>query len=164
MKKEEFHQRFHAAKTLLWQFTGEMILEILPEAAVYYFTMSRGRISSSDLSDLGWDERIYKRDERYTGEQLHGPFSETEYLKEVWRDEYVPRWVDLSVDDIRQDKAVIYSCSSDVFTKYDQEGNPYYTERRFKPWGVKSPNLPLGWKSVDSHGKFSIHRRRKKSI
>ena len=95
MTRAEFQQRFHAAKALLWQFTHEMILETLPEAVVYYYTMSRGPIPSSDL---GWDERVYERDARYAQEQLHGPFSETAYLNEVWREEYVPRWIAVCVN------------------------------------------------------------------
>ena len=158
MDYPEFKRRFEEARRVCVEATERMVIESLPPIWMY-------SVSVPDLvvpSDLKWDERPFHAFHLLAGITSH-PHDEDWMLRILFRDGFVPRWIDLSILTVTEIHTIFCATISSVVTRFDIDGNPHYTERVLKPWAIKSPRLPVGWKSVEQSGRFSILRTQQKA-
>jgi hypothetical protein len=158
MEHKEFWRRYREAKQQAIQIASSMIVETLPDIHMPFISFPMREPST----DLAYDERVFDRDDIHRQFGHGHPHEEQQMVEYFWRDGFVPRWIDVSVFSTNGTITVFEFHASDVFTRYEADGCPFYTERRLKPWASKSPRLPPGWESVEQSGRFSLnwHLRR----
>lgn len=153
MDYEEFWRRYREAKLGSLKIASSMILETLETTHMPFISFPMRERSN----DLFYDERVFDRDDLHR-QRGHGhPHEEQGLVDFFWRDGFVPRWINISVFSSNSRITVFQLSASDVFTRYESDGCPFYTERQFKPWACKSPLLPPGWVSVEKSGRFSVN-------
>ena len=158
MNVAEFKRRFEDARHQCVAATEALAIEALPTVWMYSISLpARAR-----STDLGWDEQHFHAFDHFSGITSH-PHEESWMLGVLCQDGYVPRWIDLSILTITEIHTVFCATIADVVTRYEAGGNPHYTERALKPWGVKSPPLPPHWKNVEESGRFSIFRTQQRN-
>jgi hypothetical protein len=158
MKFPEFKTQFEEARRQCVMLTESLAIEALPSIWMYSISLP----ASVRSVDLGWDERHFHAFDHFAGITSH-PHEESWMLGVLCQDGYVPRWIDLSILTITEIHTLFCATISDVVTRYEEDGNPHYTERALMPWGVKSPPLPAGWKSIEESGRFSIFRTQRRN-
>ena len=153
MDHNEFWRRYREAKQESLRLASSVILEQLPALHLPFIRLPMREPSS----DLSFYERVFERDDVFRRSGHGHPHEEEGMVDYFWRDGFVPRWIDISVFSTNGTITVLELCASDVFTRYEANGCPFYTERRFKPWAAKSPLLPLGWRNAKESGRFSLN-------
>ena len=153
MEHTEFWCRYRAAKQQALQVASSMIVDLLPEIHMPFISFPMQQPST----DLAYDERVFDRDNTFRQSGHTHPHEERGMVEYFWRDGFVPRWVDINVFSTNGTITVFELNASDVFTRYEADGCPFYTERPLKPWACKSPRLPPGWKGVEESGRFSLN-------
>jgi hypothetical protein len=158
MKSFESKKRFEDARRQCVALTTTLAIEELPSIWMYSISLP----ARAKSIDLDWDEKHFHAFDHFAGITTH-PHEESWMLGVLCQDGYVPRWIDLSILTITEDHTIFCATISDVVTRYEDGGNPHYTERALKPWGVKSPPLPPDWKSPEESGRFSIFRTQQRN-
>ena len=153
MEHKEYWRRYREAKAQALHIAASMIRESLPDIHMPAISFPMRERST----DLAYDERVFDRDDTYRQSGHTHPHEEQGMVDYFWREGFVPRWIDISVYSTNGTITVFELHASDVFTRYEAGGCPFYTERRLKPWASKSPLLPPGWRSVEESGRFSLN-------
>lgn len=153
MEYDDYWRRYSEAKEQAFHLASTMVLEALPAVHMALITFPGQERST----DLGYDERVFDRDDTFRRSGPTHPHDEKEMVDYFWRDGFVPRWIDCSVFSTNGSTTVLEFYASDVFTRYEADGCPFYTERRLKPWASKSPPMPLDWQSAAQSGRFSLN-------
>jgi hypothetical protein len=153
MEHAEFRRRYREAKRQAIEIASTMIVESLPHLHMPFISFPMRQPST----DLAYDERVFDRDDTYRRSGHTHPHEERRMIDYFWRDGFVPRWIDISVYCVNATATVFELLTSDVFTRYEADGCPFYTERPLKPWAAKTPPLPPGWRDVETSGRFSLN-------
>jgi hypothetical protein len=82
--------------------------------------------------------------------------TDTEVMDILVRDEHVPVWIDINVKKVMRGVTIFdLLCAGRYSMKVEDF---YYSHRGQGPFGIKSPPLPVGWKSGQA---FWLNKRRK---
>jgi hypothetical protein len=150
IERTAFARRFQEAAEASVAFAALMVRQALPPSRRFLIEPN----ASSDGNPLVDDERVFPDDSLPPGRML-GPLTFAEALDWLWRDGQVPEWVDVSVyrEDGTHTDLRLRCCGR--FTGLEQR--LYYPEG-YAPFGIKSPDLPSGWESVEQSGQFELPR------
>ena len=145
---EIFSSRFHKAVECDIAFARSMVRQSLPDSWRFLIEPN----ASYDENPLVDDETLYLKDSLPAGDML-GPLSFEEALSWLWRDGKVPEWIDVSVcaADLAHTYVRLICCGR--FTGLEKR---LYYRDGLPPFGIKSPNLPPGWESVQANGRFDL--------
>ena len=130
------------------EFACKYVSNSLPEASRYYVHL--GLPATYPLQP---GLRVYPEDAIRVKNPVT-PISAGEVVSLLWRDGFVPVWIDISVIDADNDYTYFQLLCADRFAA--DESLLYYSSRGQGPFGVKSPSLPPFWD--ESKGKFDLRR------
>ena len=149
MEEMTFGSRFQAAAAKAYVFATSMVSETLPPDLRINLALN----SSYDGDPLKSDEVVFPNDSDRDSESLVR-LTIIDAAKELWRDQRVPEWIDLAVEDCTSELTIIRALCCGRFTK--EESNLYHVAEGYPPFHVTGPWLPPGWDSVEKDGRFSI--------
>jgi hypothetical protein len=135
MQEEEFKQLLLSATDQAKQFASNYIKNNLPVDNAYHIRLS---VSHDDPTLTQFD--IYPEDNGKIVEMA----DVATVVATLLRKEKVPVWIDISVLEICKGKTVLSLLCAGRYS--DNIKELYYLQRDLGPFGVKSPNLPLGYK------------------
>ncbi|MFD2566934.1 hypothetical protein [Pseudotenacibaculum haliotis] len=122
MTKEEFLFRLQGASFLAMKFAENYVKNKLYTEFRYDVTLIEPENRSKEFSEI----------------------KENEAVDLIFKEGKVPTWIDISVSKVTKKETIInLLCSKDYSKKKE---DLYYTEGGSKPFGIKSPNLPIGYK------------------
>ncbi|WP_165246667.1 hypothetical protein [Paludisphaera soli] len=155
MDGQEFASRLRLAADASVVFAREFVRETLPDETAFLVFPNQ----SCDGHPLVGDETIYPQDSlpdglHMDGGRHHGPWTAGEVVDFLWRDEKVPEWIDVMVEDEDGRRTLVSLRCCGRFTA--QEDLLYYRGRETRPFAVKSPYFPPHWESVEASGRFSV--------
>lgn len=85
-------------------------------------------------------------------------FEKTDLVDQLWRQEKIPEWIDLSVMSVVDTTTIIRVEWSERLV--EDESQCVYAKRGQGPFGIKSPVLPPNWISVEASGRFSLSKKK----
>ncbi|WP_237229255.1 hypothetical protein [Rubinisphaera sp. JC750] len=137
MDKAEFAKLFQKASAACVEFAREHVTDLLPDATRYELFPN----CSYDENPLREDERVFP-DDRLADDEFH-EMDATQVVDFLWRDGMVPEWIDLSVVSADEQHTVAELRCCGRFTANSEL--LYYRQRNMGPFGIKSPDLPVGY-------------------
>jgi len=148
IERAAFERHFRAAVESSVAFAATMVRPSLPAARRFLIEPN----ASYDWQPLLEDQRLYPEDSLPDGERL-GPLTFEQASGWMWRDGKVPEWVDVGVCGVDTHHTYTSLRCCGRFTGI--AGRLYY-RNGLPPFGIKSPVLPVGWKSVEESGRFDL--------
>ncbi|MEQ8789523.1 MAG: hypothetical protein RIC55_24730 [Pirellulaceae bacterium] len=152
MDKITFGSRFQAAAAKAYVYATSMISEALPPNLRVNLHLN----SSYEGNPLDSHEVVYPADSERNQDSLQA-LEIVDAASELWRDNRVPEWIDLSVIDCTDELTIIRALCCGRFT--DDESRLYHIQEGYPPFHVLSPVLPPNWRSVEDDGRFSLRWR-----
>lgn len=147
MNKEAFSDLLKRISEADLKFASTFVSNPLPESFRYFVHLNQ----SFDNNPLTPDERVFPDDSVKFGERI-GPVPASHVADLLWRDGLLPEWVDISVERADAEHTYFQLLCCGRFTA--DESRLYYADRGQGPFGIKSPQLPMGW-SADQ-GRFNL--------
>lgn len=86
--------------------------------------------------------------------QWLGPMSPVEFVDRFWRSGMIPKWIDVSVDSVTPERAIVQALVCGRFTAW--ASLLYHVETGRPPFHVTSPALPFDWTPGQ---RFDVNRR-----
>jgi hypothetical protein len=139
MTQAEFHAMLICASFLALRFGKGFVTQDLPVDLFRYQVW----LNQSHDGNRMEDEVVYPADD---GKVLEG-FSEQEVVGLLYRDGRCPEWIDVQVEAVGAGVTVFRLDCCGRYT--DDKRRMYYSKRGLGPFGVKSPDLPPGFKEGD---------------
>lgn len=135
MQKEDFKQLLSLATEQAKSFALRFIANNLPPDNLYTIEFN---CSCDDPSVSNFD--TYPEDNGKIIESANI----SNVVKTLFRNGKIPVWIDIFVSEVRNGKTLLkLICAG----RYSNDINElYYHQRGLGPFGVKSPNLPVGYK------------------
>jgi hypothetical protein len=131
--------------------TRERFESLLSMATAHTVAVARTMV----FEDLPAEVCYQMLDER--GKPVGPEMKRAEFIQRVWSAGRIPEWIDLSVRARNEGFTLV-----DVFIAsklVEEESACVYAARGQGPFGIKSPNLPWDWESVEKSGRFSLRRK-----
>ncbi len=144
-----FEQHFIAAAELARDFAREFVEESLPDAMRF-----RVHLNSSYDANATAEFKLFPQDSSDEHTLATKQLDVEAVIDLLWRDGFVPQWVDVMVASETGDVTVLDVTACGRFIADEQR--LYYTWTDIPPFGPKGPVLPA--KHVDGK-RFSIHER-----
>jgi hypothetical protein len=142
MQKDAFRERLIVATGRSLERARKFVRDDLPEACRYIVRLNQ----SYDGNPLKPGERVYPDDTIQLGAQV-GLLSAEQVVELLWRDGFVPEWIDISVDRIDGVFTILQLLCCGRFT--DRTELLYYAAGDAYPFGIKSPPFPPDWQEGD---------------
>lgn len=150
MNKEAFSDLLKCVSEADRKFASTFVCNLLPESFRYFIHMNQ----SFDEGPLAPDERVFQ-DGTVKFDERIGPIPASRVVELLWRDGLLPEWVDISVVQADDEHTYFQLLCCGRFTA--NESRYYYASRGQGPFGIKSPQLPMGWS--DDQGRFDLNWR-----
>lgn len=147
MRKEDFRNQLTAASFAALRFGQECSKACLSHNLIYVVVLNAGYCGNCENNKV-----IYPED---NGKIQYG-LSEMEVPDLLHRDDRCPRWIDISV--AGADKEVTLLCLICSECYYADESQMFYYQQGTQPFGIKSPNLPVGY---ETGNKFKLKKPEK---
>jgi hypothetical protein len=149
MDRSIFEQHFVEAAAAARDFARQFIEETLPDAMRFrvHLNMSHDRNAAPDF-------KLFPEDSSGARELAFEALDVKQVIDVLWRDGYVPQWVDLMVVGETGDVTVLDVVTCGRFI--DDEQRLYYSESGIAPFSPKGPWLPVDY--VEG-ARFSIYAR-----
>lgn len=147
MERTLFEERFLSAAAHAREFAQTFVKESLPPTLLFHVYLN-----SSYDGHAGSEDRLFPSD---SSRMVHlERLSTQQVIDELWRDGFVPQWVDLSVVGETGVATLIEVLACGRFAS--DELSLYHKEKGYPPFHVLSPALPA--MRVDAE-RFSIYNR-----
>ncbi len=150
MNRETFQDRLIRVTKLARSFAERFVVNEMPETFLYLVRLNQ----SYDGHPLKISERVYPEDI-----QPAYPMNADDVVHLLCRDEHVPEWIDISVEDVDEARTYMQLLCCGRFT--DDDSLLYYPTSDFSPFACKSPEFPPRWAKED--GKFDLKMRPNRS-
>jgi hypothetical protein len=157
MERARFEDHFLQSVQHSVAFARRLVRQSLPDAVVFRVYPNQ----SFDGQPRRSDEVVFPEESLSTLEDYQGPWSAEQIVAHLWRDGKVPEWIDVSVEAVLGGRTIIALRCCGRFTA-DERLYYYNDAGGIPPFGIKSPELPPRWKSVEASGRFDLdwrHRR-----
>jgi hypothetical protein len=152
MEHARFVEHLRRAAELAVTVARKLVLQTLPDSMAYGVYPNQ----SNDGHPREGDEVIFPNDSLRGLEDYHGPWSEEQVVAFLWREGKIPEWIDVSVEAVARTRTLVALRCCGRFTAND--GLHYYNDPGgVPPFGIKSPDLPPRWVSVEESGRFDPH-------
>jgi hypothetical protein len=134
MTKPDFRILLIACSTLAVRFAQSMVTQSLSYDCRYHVLLNQSADHNATSGEV-----LYPSDDGKTFAQL----KEEEVVELLCRENRCPEWIDISVEAVSDTFTLmrLYCCGR--FTA--DLSKLYYANSGQGPFGVKSPNLPMGW-------------------
>ena len=143
MRKAQFHTQLCAATYAALRFGQRFVKNRLPLDAEFLLVFNQSHDANRRAEEV-----VYPSDD--------GLVVEADTAERVtsllYRDGRCPAWIDISVLTVRNRCSVMRLLCAGRYSADDH--HLYYYEGGTQPFGIKSPDLPLGWRS----GRFWLPR------
>jgi hypothetical protein len=149
VERATFEQRLLHAAARARDFACKFIAEPLPDALLF-----RVHLNSSYDLNAGADFRLYPEDSTDSRVLATKGLTAGQAVDELWRDGWVPQWINISVVGETGAATVIELVACGRFTA--DETDLYYLHTDVAPFGIKGPVLPFDF--VEGQ-RFSIYTR-----
>jgi hypothetical protein len=143
-----FVLRFQKAVESNVRYAKSMVRHALPDSWRFFIKPN----ASYDGNPLVDDETLYPNDSLPTGAPV-GPLTFEQALNWLWREGKVPEWVDVSVYAADTVHTYVWLACCGRFSGLEKR---LYYRDDVPPFGIKSPDLPAGWESVEASGRFDL--------
>lgn len=148
MERDVFERHFDLATTRARELAKECLVEALPDSMVFHL-----RLNASYDAGAQKHVRRFPQDTQ-RGRKLHKRrMQPREVTAELWREGYVPEWIDVRVVGETGDATVVEVTACGRFNNTERL---YYSWTDVPPFGVKGPFLPVDWAEGQ---RFSIYER-----
>lgn len=145
MDQATFMHRLQQATDASRAFAQRFVSSPLPTGCSYLVQLNQSH-----------DADLRPRERTFPGEvDPAAPLTSAEVVALLWRDRWVPEWIDLSVEAVDDACTYFRLLCCGRFTA--DESLLYYPESALSPFGCKSPPLPPHW--TEEQGKFELPRR-----
>ena len=149
MRRDRFEEHFRRAAEQARNFARGFIEEPLPDATVFRVHLNRSHDAHATS-----EFKLFPEDSSNQHALAMKGVSGDEVISGLWRDGYVPQWIDIAVAGETGAATVIDVIACGRFI--DDEQRLYYASTDVAPFGVKGPALPAGYVQGQ---RFSIHER-----
>ncbi|MFY0532196.1 hypothetical protein [Nannocystis pusilla] len=138
VERAGFERRFAQAAAQARDFAREFVAERLPDAMIF-----RVQLNGSYDLHAGPELRLFPQDSQGAGDRAWTGITGEQVVELLWRDGYVPQWVDVAVVGETGEATVIEVLACGRFI--DDEAELYYDWTEVAPFGVKGPVLPIDY-------------------
>lgn len=135
MTRDEFQQLLRKATNADLAFARSFIADPLPDAVMYRVILNQSLDTAAES-----DERLYPEDDGKGFDCL----TEERVVDLLYREGRCPEWIDVSVEarSAAETRMLLLCCG-----RYsDDPKRMYYARAEMGPFGIKSPDLPFGYK------------------
>lgn len=147
MRREDFHNQLTAASFDALRFGQEYVSNRLSLKLTYVAVLNQ-----SYDENRKEDEVVYPEDDG----KIVPCATEREVVDLLYRKCRCPQWIDISVAGADKTATLLRLLCCGRY--HHDETRLYYYQRGTQPFGIKSPDLPPGWKDGN---KFKLHKRDK---
>lgn len=148
MERPRFARQLEAAAEAARDFAKRYLEEPLPDAMRF-----RVRLNASHDANAGPHFKLYPEDASEARALETRDLDEAQVVELLWRDGWVPQWVDVMVADVVDDEVTIIDITA-AGRFIDDESTLYYEKTGLGCFGVKGPFLPPDY---EEGRRFSIH-------
>ncbi len=134
MTRSEFMSLLAKATTASVDFARRYVENDLPESVRFHVFLNQSHDGNAKA-----DERVYSEDDRREFPSV----TSDEVADVLLRDGRCPEWIDVAVEAEGRDYTLLRLLCCGRYTA--DEARMYYTQQGTGPFGIKSPNLPLGY-------------------
>lgn len=149
MERGIFEKHLDVAAGRARDLARRFLEENLPDSVVFHLHLN----ASHDAGPLS-GFRLFRDDTNRARAVYRRRMPACEVVDDLWRDRFVPQWIDIAVVGLTADATILELTSCGRYT--DTEERLYYTWTDCAPFGVKGPVLPARWKEGET---FSIFTR-----
>jgi len=135
MRKEDFHSQLYAATFSSLRFGQDHVKNRLMSNVRYIVLLNQSFDEGRKK-----DEVIYPEDEG----RIEVNLSDQAVVDLLYREGKCPLWIDISVVGADSDTTLLRLLCCGRY--HNETSHMYYYDAGLQPFGIKSPDLPSGWK------------------
>ena len=136
MRREDFHSQLLSATFAALRFSQNYVNNHLPLNVRYVAVLNQ-----SFDDNRHPDEIVYPEDDG----QVHPDLNDVGVVDLLHRDNRCPQWIDISIAGADKETTLFRLLCCGRY--HSDEARLYYFESGTQPFGIKSPDIPIGWKS-----------------
>ncbi|MFA6172348.1 MAG: hypothetical protein WC701_01560 [Kiritimatiellales bacterium] len=134
MRREAFHSQLLAATFSALRFGQDYVKNRLPLNVRYIAVLNQSYDNNRKP-----DELVYPEDEG----RIESDLTDTAVVDLLHRDDRCPQWIDIAVAGADKNTTLLRLLCCGRY--HGDESRMYYYESGLQPFGIKSPDLPVGW-------------------